>query len=197
MEDFKKSIINNHIIWVNIYLFLLICHDLWSIQNFLSQKKIYPKFKYRTNHMILFLAIWDEVKTYILYTISKPIFLRGDYKTEIKLEWVGLYIGYVANAIRIHKQGSNSKDSWTTNSTQSRSDTLPLQTTPRYFFKWPIYHQRKFLEEELCTKSVFLRASAVANQWPKNCVLSERLLMTDTTFLTLFCSFSLFLLQYF
>ena len=138
---------------------------------------------------------WSK-NVYSIYNF-KPIFFRGDYKTEIKLEWVGLYIGYVANAMRIHKQGSNSKDSWTKNSIQSRSDTLPLQTTPRYFFKWPIYHQRKFLEEELCTKSVFLRASAVANQWPKNCVLSERLLMTDTTFLTLFCSFSLFLLQYF
>ena len=108
---------------------------------------------------------WSK-NVYSIYNF-KPIFFRGDYKTEIKLEWVGLYIGYVANAMRIHKQGSNSKDSWTTNSIQSRSDTLPLQTTPRYFFKWPIYHQRKFLEAELCTKSVFLRASAVANRWPK------------------------------
>ena len=98
---------------------------------------------------------------YSIYNF-KSIFLRGDYKTEIKLEWVGLYIGYVANAMRIHKQGSNSKDSWTTNSIQSRSDTLPLRTTPRYFLQWPFYPQRTFFEE-LCTKSVFLRASAVAN----------------------------------
>lgn len=171
MEDFKKSIINNHIIWVNIYLFLLICHDLWSIQNFLSQKKIYPKFKYRTNHMILFLAIWDEVKTYIPYTISKPIFLRGDYKTEIKLEWVGLYIGYVANAIRIHKQGSNSKDSWTTNSTQSRSDTLPLQTTPRYFLSGQFTTNVNFLRRSYAQNLFFWEHQLLQTNGPKTVCL--------------------------